>query len=404
MLLKEVINDFMIEGIDKRIIVVGGGPTGLYSAYLLKKLNPNIIVTVIEEHKVCGTPVCCSGLIDVSGYNKLKLKNNLVLKDFLVNKIYGADIFGPLEAKFNVSSKEIKAYVIDRSKFDLKIKELAENFGVEILNGKRVINIKNNFIEFLDLETNETKELRYDFLIGADGPNSFVRKTFFPEIKNQEFIHTYQVTVQGDFNKEKVSVFLSDFSKGLFSWVVPESTSVARIGLGVYLGKNPKEMFNKFKEKYKIKYEREIYECSGILPISKPIKNLVNGNVLLVGDAACFVKSTTGGGVNFGLASCEMAAKAINDRIKEFKDLKLYNKHLSVYRKELEIHYKIRKYFYSKNSFDQDKLLLKIIDAEIPKILEEHGNMDYPSLFISKILLNRKAFALFPEIFKFYLK
>jgi len=394
----------MIEGIDRRIIVVGGGPTGLYSAYLLKKLNPNIIVTVIEEHKKCGLPICCSGLIDVSGYNRLKLKNSLVLKDFLINKINGCHVFGPLEAKFNISADEVKAYVIDRSKFDDSIRALAENFGVEILTGNRVVSIRDNFITYKNLDSLEEKELRYDFLIGADGPNSIVRKTFFPEIKNKDFIHTYQVTVEGDFDIKNVSVYLGDFAKGVFAWVVPESSSVAKIGLGVLLGKNPKEMFLKFKEKYKITYKKELSECSGILPILKPVKNLVHNNVLLVGDAACFVKATTGGGINFGLISSEMAAKAINARIKEYKNLSIYNDYLSEYRKELNLHYKIRKYIFSKNIFEQDKLLLKIKNTDVIEILEKHGNMDYPSLFLKKFLSNKNIWFLVPEFFKFIIK
>ncbi|NCP72353.1 NAD(P)/FAD-dependent oxidoreductase [archaeon] len=394
----------MIEGIDKRIIIVGGGPTGLYCAYLLKKLNPNIIITVIEEHKTCGSPMCCSGLIDVSGYNRLKLKNFLVLKDFLINKIYGSHIYGPLEAKIDVLSKDVKAYVIDREKFDNSIKELALSFDVELLSGKRVVSIENNFVTFKDLETDSEEQLRYDYLVGADGPNSLVRKTFFPEIKNSEFVHTYQVTVEGNFDNRNVSVYLGDFAKGLFAWIVPESSSVAKIGLGVSLGKNPKDAFLKFKEKYKLTYQREIYECSGILPISKPLKNLVHDNVLLVGDAACFVKSTTGGGVNFGLLSSEMASKAINERIKEYKSLKNYNTLLKKYRKELNTHYKIRNYLLSKNFVEQDKLLLKIKDSNIHKILEEYGNMDYPSEFLSKIFTNKNSFLLIPEFFKFIIK
>jgi digeranylgeranylglycerophospholipid reductase len=394
----------MIEGIDRRIIVVGGGPTGLYCAYLLKKLNPNINITVIEEHKSIGSPVCCSGLIDVSGYNRLKLKNNLVLKDFLINKVYGSHIIGPIEAKMEVLSKDVKAYVIDRDKFDNSIKKLAENYGVEILTGRRVIEIKDNFITFLDLENNQNENLRFDFLVGADGPNSIVRKIFFPEIKNTQFIHTYQINVEGSFDPNSVSVYLGDFAKNFFAWIIPESSTVAKIGIGVSLGLNPKKMFFNFKEKHKIKYTKELYECSGILPISKPLNNLVYKNILLVGDAACFVKSTTGGGVNFGLMSSEIAAKAINDRIKEYKDLNNYNKLLKRYKKELNLHYKIRNYFFSKTILEQDNLLFKINDAKIPEFLEKHGNMDYPSLFINKLLFNRKALSLIPEFFKFLIK
>lgn len=394
----------MIEGIDKRIVVVGGGPAGLYCAFLLKKLNPNVIVTVFEEHDECGKPVCCSGLIDVSGYDRLKLKNYLVLKEFLINKVYGAHIIGPLESNIDVLAKDVKAYVIDRVKFDKSIETLARNIGVEILNGNRVVSVNESFVKYIEKDTSQEKEMRFDFLIGADGPNSFIRDTFFKDFVKKDFIHTYQVEVEGSFDKNSVSVYLGDFAQNFFAWVVPESFLKAKIGIGVPLGKNPKKMFYKFKEKHKIKYTNVNSECSGILPILKPIKNLVYKNILLVGDAACFVKPTTGGGVNFGLMSSEIAAKTINERIKEYKDLTNYNKYLKPYRKELNLHYKLKNYFYSKDVFEQDKLLIKIKEAKFSEILEEHGNMDFPSLFLNKILINKNALKLFPEWVKFLIK
>lgn len=394
----------MIEGIDKRIIVVGGGPTGLYSAYLLKKLNPNIVVSVFEEHKECGLPVCCSGLIDVSGYESLKLKNYLVLKDFLINKVYGANVHGPLESNLSILSKNVKAYVIDRNKFDNSIKKLAKSVGVDIWLGKKVISVDEKSVSYKDLDTEKVEELRYDFLIAADGPNSVVRETFFKNTNKKDFYHTYQVVVNGNFENTKVSLYLGDFANGLFAWVVPESKYVAKIGLGVKLGKNPKEYFLKFKDKFKITYEKEISECSGILPITTPLSNLVYKNILLVGDAGCFVKPTTGGGVNFGLRSAEIAANTINNRIKSQKPLSLYNKNLKKCLKELALHYKIRNFFFSKTIFEQDKFLLKIKNSGVIQYLEMHGNMDMPSKFLFKLMFNKDFFKLFPEIVKFFLK
>ncbi len=393
----------MIEGIDRRIVIVGGGPAGLYSAYLIKKDNPNTIVTVYEDHEDVGEPVCCSGLIGINGFNKTNLKNYVSVKDFLVNTIKGADIYGIHKTKFEINASTDNAYVIDRSKFDKKLKQLAQSVGVEVVFSSRVTEVKENFVIVNNLKTNETKEVRFEFLIGSDGPNSIVRKKIVNKELNQEFIHAYQVVVEGSFNKEKVQLYFGDFAKGLFAWVIPESSTTARIGIGTCLGKNnPKSMFYEFKSKFNINYANEVSNCSGMLPISKPLTNFVSNNMLIVGDAACFVKATTGGGINFGLISAEMAAKAITGRIKKFTKLSAYNSYLSKYVKELKLHYKIRRYILSKNNIELDDLLKKFRDAEVNKFLEAKGDMDYPSVFVTKLLTNYKFFKLFPEIIRFF--
>ena len=198
---------------------------------------------------------------------------------------------------------------------------------MDILYNSQVINVSENKVYYTDLKTNKSYEMSYTFLIGADGANSVVRNYFLQDKEYQkEFIHAYQVVVEGDFEKEMVQVYLGDFAKGLFGWVVPESSTQAKIGIGVNLGKNPQEAFTLFLEKFNIKFIKRISEASGIIPIHAPLDNFVKDNVLLVGDAGFFVKATTGGGINFGLISANLAADAINNRIKKFKPLLEYNK------------------------------------------------------------------------------
>jgi len=393
----------MIEGIDKRIVIVGGGPTGLYTAYWIKKLNPNVLVIVIEEHEEVGVPVCCSGLISLSGFNRTRLKDYININDFVINKVRGVEIFGPHAAYLNIESRGYKALVIDRDKFDKKIRDLALSMNVEILYSKKLMSVQDECITYKDLITGIISELRYDFLIGADGPNSIVRDSILPTKQKTEFIHTYQIMAEGEFGTEGVSVYLGDFAKGLFGWVIPESPYRAKIGIGTTIGtKNPKEQFDKFLEKSKIKFDKILQSTSGIIPVSKPLEVYARYNRLVVGDAACFVKATTGGGINFGLLSAEIASKAINERLKEFKDLeKNYKILLSSYISELKFHYKIRKYLDSKNNVDLDNLLIKLKSAGIEKFLEEHGDMDFPSKFIYKLLTKPKLFSLASEAIKF---
>ncbi|MCK9292859.1 MAG: NAD(P)/FAD-dependent oxidoreductase [archaeon] len=399
----------MIEGMDRRIVVVGGGPAGLYSAYLVKKKNPNILVTLFEEHSEIGIPICCSGLIGIDGLKKTDLLKYIIINDCVDNKVKGANIYGPYKSYFKVLSKVDKAYVLDRGKFDKKIRDLALSVGVEIVYDSRVVDVKENTVFVDDLKKNCSTEYKFDFLIGADGPNSIVRKTCFPEYKDieKEFIIGYQIYVEGEFTKNKVDLYFNDFSRGLFSWVVPESGSSAKIGIGVSLSSdskrknNPKEQLYEFIKKNNIIYDKETSFCSALLPISKPLSNFVKDNVIIIGDAGCFVKVTTGGGVNFGLMSAKIAANAITNRIKDFKKLESYNKDIKRYVSELNLHYKIRRYILSKSNSELDELIQKLNDIGISSILEKEGDIDYPSLFIRKLFFNRKFFSLFRELIKF---
>ncbi len=393
----------MIEGIDKRIVIVGGGPIGLYTSYLIKKLNPNILVTVLEEHDEIGIPVSCSGLISISGFNKTKLKNYININDYIINKVRGADIFGPHLVTLKVESRDYKAYVIDRERFDKKIRDLALSQEVDIQYHQKLISIEDTYLKVKDLRTEIVSDLRFDFLIGADGPNSIVRDSILTKKLEPEFIHSYQILVEGEFGTEGVSIYLGDFAKGLFGWVIPESPYRAKIGIGTSIGtKNPKEQFDKFIDRNKIKFDNILSTTSGLIPVAKPLDVYARHNRLVVGDAACFVKATTGGGVNFGLLSAEAAAKAINERIKEFKDLETnYKHHLSKYISELKTHYKIRKYIDSKTNIELENLLIKLKKIGIEKFLEKKGDMDFPSYFMPRLLTNPNFITLAPEIIKY---
>ena len=392
----------MIEGLEKRVVIVGGGPVGLYCAYLIKKQNPRVCVTLLEKNKEIGKSSCCAGHISISGYRQLYLSSLLNLDKFLVNKIRGAYIFGPNKAKLKICTERFQTFLIDRENFEKEIFYLAKDVGVDIKLNQKVSFINDEEIVIDDKQANKYLTIKYDFLIGADGPNSIVRESFLDKKDLLDNIITYQVIAQGDFRKDMVSVYFGEFSKDFFGWVIPISRTQAEIGVGTNLSQNPKLAFDLFLQKSALNLKNIEFNCSGVIPVEKiKDKTFVEKNKILIGDAGSLVKATTGGGLIFGLLSAEEAANTIALRFKDFKEIENYNKLLSKHLSNLNLHYKIHKYLISKSPEELDEMLLKLKDSGIEHFLEKHGNIDFITSIIPKLVIHPKFIKLYKEIIDF---
>ncbi len=196
-----------------------------------------------------------------------------------------------------------------------------------------------------------------------------------------------------------VQVYVGDYSKNFFAWIVPESEERARVGLASTSG-NIRKDFNVFISEKNISGEF-CDMCSSLIPIGPPLKMPVKGNVLLAGDAAFQTKATTGGGIVLGMMAGRIAAKTINGHFKNNEPLKNYEKACEPINKELRLHWKIRQYLNTKKEEDIDRLFRKMNKAKVGEFLSEHGDMDKPSKFIGKIMAKPSMWGMFPEAIRF---
>lgn len=380
--------------VSQNITIVGAGPAGLSTAKYL--CQQGLLCTVLEEHAEIGRPVNCSGLLSIDGGQKAGLP---ITEEMTVNRIRGARLYAPDNSLLTVEKFKPVARLVNRDELDQAMASQAEKAGAQIRTKTRLIDIRNNT---LFLESNGRGEiLKTNVIVGADGPNSKVRNLSGIASDTNHFIHSYQVKAKGNFDPDFVEIYFGGFAWNFFAWVIPESKTRARIGLGCKTGLNPKKQFAGFLQQKKIEVD-VLEESSFLIPCRKPLANSVIDNRLLVGDAAFHTKATTGGGVIFSALAGKAAAESIAEHIFQKKPLAVYNQKTEAMRKELELHWKIHNYFASLTDQQTNKLFAKLKNAKIEQFLAEHGNMDYPSQFIPALLRNPRILLMLPDAIKFW--
>ena len=111
-------------------MVVGGGPAGLLAGAAAAEMGAR--VKVLEEDGEVGEPDHCAGVVSSRGVRALVGGRGAV-----INEIRGARIFSPTGRCYTVRAGDVKAYVVDRPRFDREMRRMAEGAGAEVETGVR---------------------------------------------------------------------------------------------------------------------------------------------------------------------------------------------------------------------------------------------------------------------------
>ncbi len=293
------------------VIIIGAGPAGLSCAIELQKSGKSVLL--IEKNKEIGHKVCAGGL--TTKIESLNISLNVC--DVLFSSV-----------KINFAGKEKtvsgdKPFVgtIDRIKFGrMLLNKLSKK--VEIKTGETVARIDSKFVEV------GSQKIKYEYLVGADGSSSTVRK--FLGLSNDKFVLALQYILPREF--KNLELFFDAYLFGLgYAWVFPHK-GYTSIGCGQdekFIKKS--ELLNNFKKWLKKKkIEIKDAELQGGI-INFDYQGFEFGNKFLIGDAAGFVSKATGEGIYFAMVSGIEVAKKIVDKNYRYgeilKILEIKNKH-----------------------------------------------------------------------------
>lgn len=218
----------------------------------------------------------------------------------MFKKVY---IHTPLQTS---TLEDEKAFIatVSRKKLGQWMKRKAEKLGVKILTNE-VVNIRKKENKVI-LKSN--KKIGYNYLIGADGSASIVRRKL--KIKKEKVGAAYQYLVKKIYPKMELFIDIARFGHW-YVWIFPHKNYTS---IGTWCNpedfpiKKNKKNFEKWLKEKKVDLKGAKYEA---WVINYDYQGFEFNNIFLVGDAGGFASGLTGEGMYFAMISGTEAAKKI---------------------------------------------------------------------------------------------
>ena len=283
------------------ILVVGGGPAGLYTADRLARAGRS--VALFEEHATIGLPVHCTGILAAEAFSRFALPANAILAE-----PYSTRFYSPSGYELAYQASVAETVVIDRQQFDQGLADQAVRAGAKLFLGERVTQIQASE----DGVTLQTKNYTASgqLIILATGAAYHLHPQVALELPNQ-FVQTAQGEIDFSASPEVELYFGTAVARGSFAWMVPIVRDGYKARVGLMTNRDAEGHFLRFLNSPSIASRRTSTRLERFrrrpIPLS-PLRQTFGARTLAVGDAAGLTKPTTGGGIYYSLLSAELAA------------------------------------------------------------------------------------------------
>jgi len=290
------------------VLVVGGGPAGLYAAERLARRGVSTLLC--EEHTLVGDPVHCTGVLATESFDMLGLPREATL-----NSLTTARFVSPSGIAIAHTTPSPIAAVIDRGVFDRALADRATAAGVEIRLGTRASVVETGPAAVRAQVGDEWVSAR--LLMLACGANyAFQRRVGLG--LPRDYLHTAQREVPARTPGDVELHFGRDVAPDGFAWAVPVTRPCGTFArVGVMTSRDPVGSYSRMLSRIAERWGMDGAQPpprQKILPLGA-IDRTYADRTLVIGDAAGLVKPTTGGGIHYSIRSAALAADVAVDAL-----------------------------------------------------------------------------------------
>lgn len=307
------------------VVIVGGSFAGLTLAHHLPR---SYKVLIVEAKPTAGAIVESTGLI--TEHTRAEFLSFFAVDQHITNKITAIGVVAPNFEDFFIShTREPWIYQTDTRGL---MKDLAAK-----LPGNVTLRTGTVFIDASDgvahlMHAGGKYDVKYRFLVGADGGHSKVASTVEGLDQNKKFLFGYEQVFFGEIHlgpipEETIYHFwFGEFSLGYGGWLSPtvvNGRKAFRIGLAKLM-KDRGDALELMKKFTRVLLDRGTITIEGDplkpdyifgshIPMGGMLRKIYAGNVLLIGDAAGFCGAFAADGIKGSVISGKEGAKVIDE-------------------------------------------------------------------------------------------
>jgi digeranylgeranylglycerophospholipid reductase len=343
------------------VLVVGAGPGGGAAARFAAKQGADVLL--VDRKKEIGVPVRCAEATLANCVEDVGLKVSSI-SDQMYNRL---ELNFP-RGKSICANTSLAAVGLNRPLFEKKLSDLAADKGARIMLGTRVKGLTKHGV------LTSAGEIKAKAIIAADGVESHIGRWsgLHKSLPVKDIGSCVQFNVKNmEAMDNTIQAFFSErYTPNGYAWIFAKGDDTANVGVMVAGNKgHALKLARRFLNK-KAPKGKPLHMTAGCVPLAPPLRSYVNGNIMLVGDAARFANAAAGGGLHSSLMSGKLAGIVAGNAIVKERGVSSLMRYQNIWNnghvKQLERAYRIKEKYVSMGDAGTMKLYRLLKPLKIP--------------------------------------